>query len=110
MLEHMKTMLRFLVWYVALSAILCGMVLLSSFPQRPSSWHGWLALFVLIIPITLVGEGVGELLRRNRVTRAVERRTQGSGFSWLRLGYFLVVGLLLAAGVFVINQAAPWRT
>lgn len=106
----MKAILRFAVLYVALCALLGGVALVSSFPQWPSSWQGWLALFVLIIPITLVGEGVGELLRRNQVTRAVEQRTQANSFSWLRIGYFLVVGLLVAGAVLLLSQVAPWRT
>lgn len=106
----MKTVLRFVASYVAMSLLLGAVALLSSFPQRPSTWQGWLALFTLIIPITFVVEAVGEVLHRNRVAGAVARHTEGRAFSWLRLAYLLVAGLVVAAAVLLLNQVAWWRT
>ena len=101
----MKSVLRFVAIYFALSAALGAVVLVSSFPARPSSWLGWLGLFVLVIPLTLAGEVVGQSLHRNQIARAVERRTQSKRFSWLRLGYLLALGLVVAATVVSINLA-----
>lgn len=95
----MKTLLRWLATYVLLSAALGGIALLTSFPARPGSWLGWLLLFALIVPLTLVGEGIGELLHRNRIAAAVEQRSRGRGLSWLRIGYMLVVMLALMGAV-----------
>ena len=53
----------------------------------------------------LPGEVVAEYLHRNRIARAIERRTQSKRFSWLRLGYLLSVGLVVAAAVVSINLA-----
>jgi hypothetical protein len=95
----MKSLLRFVVAYVLLSAVLGLLALVSSFSARPSSWVGWALMFAMVIPVTLAGELVGEVLHRNRVARAVAQRTEGSGFSWLRLGYLLLAGLVIAAAV-----------
>lgn len=95
----MKTLLRFVTIYILLSTVLALLALVPSFPARPTSALGWLALFALALPLTLAGEFVGELLHRNRVARAVEERTQGKEISWLRLGYLLCIGLLVAAVV-----------
>src|SRR3989338_6894918 len=101
-LARMKSVLRFVGIYCVLSAALGAVALVSSFPARPSSWLG---LFVLVVPITLVGEVVAESLHRNRIARAIERRTQSKRFSWLRLGYLLSLGLVVAAAVVSINLA-----
>ena len=95
----MKSLLRFATIYIALSTVLGLLALVSSFPARPISAHGWLALFALALPLTLAGEFVGELLHRNRVARAVDERTQGKEISWMRIGYLLCIGLLVAAVV-----------
>jgi hypothetical protein len=95
----MKSIVRFVVAYVLLSVVLGLLALVLSFPARPSSWVGWAVLFALVIPVTLAGQYVGELLHLNRVARAVARRTDGSGFSCLRLGYLLVAGLVIAAAL-----------
>jgi hypothetical protein len=96
----MKSILHFVAAYVVLSVALGLLAVVSSFPLRPSSWVGWAALFALAIPVTLAGGFVGALLHCNRVARAVAQRTEGSRFSWLRLGYLLLAGLLIAAAVF----------
>jgi hypothetical protein len=104
----MKSLLRFVIAYVLLSGVLGLLALVSSFPARPSSWVGWAVLFALVIPVNLAGELVGEVLHRNRVARAVARRTEGSGFSWLRLAYLLLAGLVIAAALLgVILLVSP---
>jgi hypothetical protein len=63
---------------------------------------GWVLLFALALPLTLVGEFVGEFFWRNRIAQAIVARSSGSSVSLLRLGYAFAVMLLffaLALGV-----------
>jgi hypothetical protein len=99
-----KPALRFVAAYVLLSAVLGGLALLQSFPARPSSWVGWLLLFALALPVTIAAEFVGELVFRNPVSQAVERRTKHKGFSSLRVLAGLVVMLVVFAAVFGISR------
>ncbi len=94
-----KPVLRLVVIYIALSLLLGALALLQSFPARPESWVGWLALFALVLPLTLLGELVGEWLRTNHIAESVKRRTITQRFSWRRVSYLLFAGLLVAAGV-----------
>ena len=95
----MNRLLRFAAAYVVLSLVLGGLALVQAFPRRPTSWVGGLALFALVVPVTLAGEFVGELLFRNRLSQAVEQRSQQRTFSWLRIGYVLILFLPLFAGI-----------
>ena len=99
----MKTAIRVIAIYALLSVILGVAALVQLFPFRPSSWAGWVLLFALVIPATLAGERVGELLFRNRVSAAIERRTRGCGLSWLRIGYVLVLALIVCAAIIGIS-------
>jgi hypothetical protein len=90
--------------YVVLSLVLGGLALLQGFPQRPTTWLGWASLFALVLPVTVAGEFVGELLFRNRMSRAVEQRTQQRSFSWLRIAYVLFLFLPLFAGITALGM------
>ena len=74
-------------------------MLIFAFPHYPKTLVGWAAFFLLALPVTLVGEVVGEGLWRNRVAQVVERRTEGKSFSWLRIAYGFVTMLALFAVV-----------
>ncbi|MEO6279932.1 hypothetical protein [Roseateles sp.] len=93
----MKSALKFVLAYVLLSCLLGGLSLIQSFPALPTSWLGWLLMFVLVIPITLAGEFLGEVLFRNPVSQFVERRTKHRQFSWLRV-LVALAGMLVALG------------
>ncbi|UCU98042.1 hypothetical protein [Acidovorax radicis] len=100
----MKPAPKFVAAYVLLSAVLGGLALLQSFPARPTSWVGWLLLFALAVPVTIAAEFVGELIFRNPVSQAVERRTKEKSFSWLRILAGLVLMLVVFAAVFCLGQ------
>ena len=102
--QSMKRALRFSAVYVFLSAVLCCLALLQSFPARPTSWGSSLLLFALVVPVTIVGEAMGEILFRNPLTRAVERRTKDKSFSWLRILASLALMLALLAAVFGLSR------
>jgi hypothetical protein len=101
----MKTALRFFAAYVLLSAVFGGLALIQSFPDRPTSWVGWLLLFMFVLPVTMAAEFVGELIfDRNPVIQAVERRTKAKRFSWLRVLTALTLTLLVFAAVFGLSR------
>ena len=95
----MKTVFKFLVAYVALSALLMGLKLLLYFPSRPISWSDWLHSFVLIVPLVMALEFLGERMFSNPVSQAVERHTKNQRFSWVRILVNLVVMLMVCAAV-----------
>jgi hypothetical protein len=82
--------LRFLGIYLALSLVYGALLLLQILPVHPRSVLGWGILFALAVPVALVGELVGDILFRNPIARAVEKRTRGTKLSWARIGYALV--------------------
>jgi hypothetical protein len=93
--------------YLILSALLTAALLLGMFPKYPETLIDWMLLFLLAIPIVLVGELLGEFLFRNRLTKAVEHRTQATPFSWLRILY--VLGVTITAIATVLLIATAWR-
>lgn len=99
----MKRILIFLAGYIALSALLAIVAVVTSTNSWPRTLSGWLLMLVLIIPVTLAGELVGELLFRNRLSQSVERHTQLSQFSWLRVGYMLLILLLFCAALAALS-------
>jgi len=100
----MKTMLRVVVAYVVISVVLGALALFLSFPARPTTGIGWLLLFALALPLTLIGELVGDALFRNPLSQAVEKRTQRRSFSWLRIATGLVVMLTACVAVVGVSQ------
>jgi hypothetical protein len=105
----MKNTFRFVLIYVAISAMLGALILLQSFPARPTTWVGWCLLLVLVLPVSLIGEFVGESLFRNPMNQAVERHTRGKSFSWLRIAAGVVLTLIVCAGVVAANLLVTGR-
>ena len=100
----MKPALRFIAAYAVLTVALGGLALLQSFPAHPTSLHGWLLLFALAVPVTIFLEFVGDLLFRNPVSQAVERRTKHTRLSLLRVLVGLALMLVAFAGLFVVGK------
>lgn len=100
----MKPALRYVAAYLVLSAVLAGLALIQSFPDRPSSWVGWLLLLALVAPVTIAAEFLGEVIFRNPVSQAVERRTREKSFSWLRILAGLIVMLAVFASGLGLNR------
>lgn len=91
----MLRIFKFLGWYIALSVAATLGMLLFAFPDYPKTPSGWLWFFVLALPVTLVGELVGELISRNRVAQAIEEKSQGKSFSLLRVLYAFIAMLIV---------------
>lgn len=83
----MARLLKIIAKYITLSAIAAILVLLEVFPTHPTTASGWGLLLVLALPLTIVGELVGEALWRNRLAQAVEAGTKERSFSVLRVLY-----------------------
>ncbi len=72
-------------------------MLIVAFPSHPKSLLGWFAFFILALPVTLLGEVIGEGLWQNRLARRIEEKTAGQSFSWWRITYGFVAMLLVFA-------------
>ena len=94
----MKRLIKFIGQYIAISLLAGALLLMYSFPEHPKTLRGWIALFGFALPVVVAGEYVGQLLlERNPASRAIERRTKGKSFFWLRIGYFLLLLLVVCA-------------
>ena len=89
--------------YLLLSAFAAVGVLIGAFPKYPTTLNGWVLLLLLALPLTIVGELIGEVIWRNRIARAVEENTAGQSLSGLRIFYALVAMLLLFGLVFSVG-------
>ena len=102
-------LLRFIAWYLAFSGIAALSLLVMSWPRHPSSAGEWLTLAVCALPVTLLGEGLGELLFGNRKSNTRKSSTQSRFSLWRVLVGVLflavVVGLILA--IFIWMNQAP---
>ncbi len=107
-MPKVKRVFQFLAAYVLASLVLGAVLVLQSYPSAPQSVVQWGVLFVLAIPLTLLGEAIGELLFRNSLTRAVDKATERKTFSWLRIGYMLVLALTVVALMWALHQVLPW--
>jgi hypothetical protein len=94
--------LRFLGFYLVLSLVIAPLLLLQLLPWYPRSVRGWLILFVVAVPVVLLGELVGDFLLKNRISAAVDRSTRATSLSWLRIGYVLGVLILCFAAVVLV--------
>jgi hypothetical protein len=104
----MNAALKFLAWYIALSLIV-SLLWLTPLPSwHPTSWLGWLACFVLVLPVTLALEWAGQFVQKNPISRVVETRTAGQEFSFGRVVFYLVLALLVSAAfAAVFHQFTP---
>ncbi len=99
----MRTILKIVAIYLGLSFILVLIWTVFSYPNIATDPVEWLWLFALAIPIQMAGEFAGQLFFNNRFTRALELRTAGQRFSWLRVGFGLV---MIPAALFAIAVLA----
>jgi hypothetical protein len=99
----LRRVLSFLGIYVVCSAVATFFLLLNWFPYHPHSLSGWLVFFVVAVPVTVVGEGIAKFVFfSNPVARAIDAKTEGRSFSWLRISFMLITMLLFSALVLVI--------
>ena len=66
----------------------------------PKSITQWAWYLLLVAPVSLAILFVGDFVSSNKVTRAVERKTERKSFSFLRVGYGLSLMALVMCGCF----------
>ena len=89
----------------AIVVILLVLVLVQIAPAWPKTLVGWGVILLVGLPLYVVLEIAWEVLFERmwggRVGSWVTRRTEYQRFSWLRVCYALVIGMLVV-GVFVV--------
>lgn len=99
MRRRLPRLLRWIAIYLTLTSAAAAVLLLELRPYRPSSLAGWTLFFLAAVPMMLFGEWVGAKLLKNPISAAVERGTQPSTLSWMRIGYLV---LLVSIVIFLI--------
>lgn len=105
--------LRFIGIYLLLSLAVVLSWLVGDFIfgaiRFPTSWLGWILLFLLALPIQIIGEWVGDwFLTKNRLAQHIEEKTSSQQFSVLRIFYGLIT-LLLVFGL-IVGLTWAWRS
>jgi hypothetical protein len=98
-----RHLLSMLVGCLLVTLVATGLLLVDVWPWHPISWHAWLLLVVLALPVLIAGEWLGEKMLTNPLSRSVDRATAESSFSWLRIAYLLAV-LVFVLGVLAIMR------
>ncbi len=103
----MRRLPHLLIASVGLSVICAIGILIGIYPYRPNSVIGWIVLFLVGLPIVLVGEAVGDRLLENRFVAKMSR--------WARMTYAVILGCILIFGLVVLTKSdafnqyfAPW--
>ncbi len=98
----LKRVLRFAAIYLIVSVIAAVALLIDTWPLHPHSIPHWALLFVIALPITLLGEWLSDRALHSSLSLAVEVRTRSSRFSWLRVGCLLALYILFAICAVVV--------
>ena len=61
-----------------------------------SAMSEWVLLFAIALPVTLLGEWLGDGLMDNPLTVRIEHKTRNSKLSGARVAYFVAMLVLLA--------------
>ena len=97
-----KSSARFIAIYFTVSLFLCGFGLFAGYPWHPITLLGWILFFLLVPPIYLLSEFVGELIFSDRMGDKIESRKISPLISVHRMAYaFFAVLLLLGIILFI---------
>ena len=102
-LSRMHGMLKCVATYLALSPPAALLGLLYIYLHLPTTETGWGLIYLIALPVTLLGERIGERAWRNPFANAISAQTSKRSLSGLRILYTLVVMLVafgLVLGVF----------
>lgn len=103
----MRTALKLLAIYAALSLLLVALSLPSNDNHLPSTPAQWLWLLLLTPVVYIAGELIGSLFFDNRISRFVDQKTDNQSFSALRILYLLLA--LFAGTATLLGAAYLWR-
>ena len=88
---------RLLGWYCTFIAIAAAGMLVYSYPDYPKTLFGWALFLGLALPITLIGELIGNGLWTNHLLRRIDEGTGKGSSSFLRIVYGVFALLLVFA-------------
>ena len=73
------------------------------YPHLPKSFLGWASFCVLLLPVWLAIEGIGELMFNERISNSIESTTNESKPSWKRVLYVFFMLIVLAIVISLIT-------
>jgi hypothetical protein len=108
----MRKIMPLLGAWVIVSLVAAAMLLLWSWPWRPHSALGWGLLFLGALPLTLLGEYLGDrIILRTPLAERLDALGSGALASTLRIIYALICVIVVgAAGIyaFALLNSTGW--
>lgn len=92
----MRRPFRFASVYLSVLAFAGTMVLVDTWPEPPDTIIEWLLLFVMIVPVTLVGEWLTEGVLGSSLVSALGGRGRLPKVRWSRIAYYVAMCMLFA--------------
>jgi len=83
--------ISFLSIYLAVSLVIAVGCLIICYPWHPITVIGWILLFLLATPVTLIGQYIGELLTSDKISNKID--PSKSLVSSERIVYLLIVSI-----------------
>ncbi len=110
--SRMRKIVPLLGGWVILSLVTAAMLLLWSWPWRPHSALGWGLLFLGALPLTLLGEYLGErTILQSPIAARLDALRSGPQTSALRITYVLICVIVVGvAGIyaFALLKSTGW--
>ena len=103
----MREVLRAVGIYLLASVICAGFALLVAIPYHPRTMWGWLLLFLLALPLWLIGEWLGRLIFTNKLAHAIDSQSDNRGW-WFRALYLFLVAVLAFGAFAAVWLALDW--
>ena len=94
----------FIVVYTSIAVFATALLLLDTWPRPPSSSTEWLTLFVMVLPVVLVGEWLSNGLLKNALSAISDRETQSFQRRWWHVFYYTVMCILFATATVSIFE------
>jgi multisubunit Na+/H+ antiporter MnhB subunit len=108
----MRKIMPLLGGWVILSLVAAGLLLLRSWPWRPHSALGWGLLFLAALPLTLLGEYLGDrVILQTPLAARLDALGSGAQASALRIAYVLICVIVVGvAGIyaFALLNSTGW--
>jgi hypothetical protein len=92
----LNRVLRFIPIYLIVSVCAALALLADTWPRYPRSLLQWLILLIIALPVTALGDWLSDHALSSSLSLAVEARTRGAQFSWLRIVYYVALYVLFA--------------
>jgi hypothetical protein len=90
--------------YISVSVFATALLLFDTWPKPPSSPVEWLLLFLMIVPVVLIGEWLSGGVLRNALLGVNGDGTQSFHMRWWRVFYYSVMCILFATTTVAIFE------